>query len=147
MFLIVAMFRLSRVLGLCVQVGLWKVPGCDVILDLVGAGNFEKNIDALAVGGRLLLVGLPSGTKATINLAKVLHLPSQPVLLAVSPPTSKDVFPSRPSRTPNAEHVVGSYAWCQQIARKKRWTMLADGAGVDQASADHRQHVASAAQG
>ena len=47
------------------------VSGVDVILDLVGASNFEANISALTVEGRLLLVGLPSGSKAQINLAQV----------------------------------------------------------------------------
>ena len=49
------------------------VSGVDVILDLVGASNFEANISALTVEGRLLLVGLPSGSKAQINLAQVCH--------------------------------------------------------------------------
>lgn len=46
-------------------------PGVDVILDLVGAANFEKNLDALTVEGRLLPVGQPSGGKAEIDLTKV----------------------------------------------------------------------------
>lgn len=48
-----------------------KAPGVDVILDLVGASHFAKNIDSLSVEGRLLLVGLPSGAKAEINLGQV----------------------------------------------------------------------------
>ena len=51
--------------------GATKAPGVDVILDLVGASHFAKNIDCLSIEGRLLLVGLPSGIKAEINLAQV----------------------------------------------------------------------------
>lgn len=48
------------------------IRGVDVILDLVGASYFERNIASLGVGGRLLLVGLPSGSDATIHLDQVL---------------------------------------------------------------------------
>jgi NADPH:quinone reductase len=42
--------------------------GVDVILDLVGASYFEANLQSLAMKGRLILVGLTSGTKAEFNL-------------------------------------------------------------------------------
>ena len=44
----------------------------DVILDLVGASYFEENLKALAVKGRLMLVGLTSGAKAEFNLGMAL---------------------------------------------------------------------------
>lgn len=47
-------------------------PGVNVILDLVGASHFAGNIECLTIEGRLLLVGMPSGMKAEINLALVL---------------------------------------------------------------------------
>ena len=43
----------------------------NVILDLVGASHFPGNIECLTVEGKLLLVGVPSGTKAEANLALV----------------------------------------------------------------------------
>lgn len=43
--------------------------GVDVILDLVGAAYFRENLESLALKGRLLLVGLTSGTQANINLS------------------------------------------------------------------------------
>ena len=46
-------------------------PGVNVILDLVGASHFDGNLESLTVEGKLLLVGLPSGSKAEINLALV----------------------------------------------------------------------------
>ena len=47
--------------------------GVDVILDLVGGGYFAQNLDALAVKGRLILVGLTSGSKAEFDLGKTLQ--------------------------------------------------------------------------
>lgn len=57
-------------------------PGVNVILDLVGASHFGGNLESLAVEGKLLLVGQPSGSKAEINLALV-HLLATAVEMAV----------------------------------------------------------------
>ena len=42
-----------------------------MILDLVGASHFQGNIDCLTIEGRLLLVGMPGGSEAKINLGQV----------------------------------------------------------------------------
>lgn len=42
--------------------------GVNVILDLVGAAYFERNLYSLAMKGRLLLVGLTGGSKAEFDL-------------------------------------------------------------------------------
>ena len=47
--------------------------GADVILDSIGAGYLEQNIEALAPGGRLILIGLMKGSRAEIDLAPVLR--------------------------------------------------------------------------
>jgi putative PIG3 family NAD(P)H quinone oxidoreductase len=47
--------------------------GADVILDIVGGDYFERNLSALAFGGRLVHIGLMSGAKAQINLATVMQ--------------------------------------------------------------------------
>lgn len=44
----------------------------DVIVDFIGASYFEKNISILKSQGRLVCVGLMGGTKAEINLEKIL---------------------------------------------------------------------------
>lgn len=49
-------------------------PGVNVILDLVGASHFAGNLESLTIEGKLLLVGMPSGMKAEINLATVSEL-------------------------------------------------------------------------
>lgn len=46
--------------------------GVDVILDLVGGAYFEENLKSLARKGRLLLVGLTSGSTAQFNLGVAL---------------------------------------------------------------------------
>jgi NADPH2:quinone reductase len=40
----------------------------DVILELVGAPNFAENLNALAVGGRICVIGVSAGVKAELNL-------------------------------------------------------------------------------
>lgn len=47
--------------------------GADVILDLVGGAYLEENLDALALGGRLVVLGLLGGPGASLPLAKVLQ--------------------------------------------------------------------------
>jgi len=46
--------------------------GVDVILDLVGAKYLAANLETLALKGRLILVGLTSGTTAEIDLGMAL---------------------------------------------------------------------------
>lgn len=46
--------------------------GVDVVLDSIGAPYLEKNLAALTVGGRLVLIGLMGGAKAEINLGALL---------------------------------------------------------------------------
>jgi len=48
--------------------------GVDLILDIVGADYFEKNIAALAIDGRLVEIGMMGGaTKASVDLGDVLR--------------------------------------------------------------------------
>ncbi|WP_242910882.1 NAD(P)H-quinone oxidoreductase [Actinomadura terrae] len=44
----------------------------DVILDLIGAKYLARNVDALATGGRLMVIGLQGGAKAELNIGKLL---------------------------------------------------------------------------
>lgn len=47
--------------------------GVNLILDLVGASYFTENLRSMAVGGRLMLVGLTGGRKAEIDLGLALQ--------------------------------------------------------------------------
>jgi NADPH:quinone reductase-like Zn-dependent oxidoreductase len=46
--------------------------GADVILDIMGASYLSRNIDALAVGGRLTVIGLQGGRKGELDLGALL---------------------------------------------------------------------------
>ncbi|WP_090361855.1 NAD(P)H-quinone oxidoreductase [Mycolicibacterium fluoranthenivorans] len=46
--------------------------GAEVILDIMGAKYLDRNIDALADGGRLVVIGMQGGIKAELNLGKLL---------------------------------------------------------------------------
>jgi putative PIG3 family NAD(P)H quinone oxidoreductase len=46
--------------------------GVDVVLDNMGAKYLARNVDALAVGGRLVVIGMQGGTRAELDLGKLL---------------------------------------------------------------------------
>ena len=46
--------------------------GADVVLDNMGAKYLERNVDLLATEGRLVIIGMQGGTKAELNIGKLL---------------------------------------------------------------------------
>ncbi len=46
--------------------------GTDIILDHIGGAYLRQNLKALAVGGRLVIIGLMGGPKSEINLAPLM---------------------------------------------------------------------------
>lgn len=46
--------------------------GANVILDVIGAKYLDRNLDALATGGRLVIIGLQGGRTGELNLGKLL---------------------------------------------------------------------------
>ncbi|NJP43068.1 NAD(P)H-quinone oxidoreductase [Actinacidiphila epipremni] len=46
--------------------------GADVILDVMGAKYLERNIEALAFNGRLVVIGMQGGVKAELDLARLM---------------------------------------------------------------------------
>ncbi len=50
----------------------WAPQGADVILDVIGGSELERNVDALAVRGRILQVGVMGSQQATFSLGKLL---------------------------------------------------------------------------
>jgi putative PIG3 family NAD(P)H quinone oxidoreductase len=47
--------------------------GVDVVLDNIGAAYLDRNIDALATEGRLVVIGMQGGVKGELNLGKLLR--------------------------------------------------------------------------
>jgi len=47
--------------------------GVDVVLDMVGGDYFPRNMDALAMDGRLVSIAVLSGVKATINILTMMQ--------------------------------------------------------------------------
>ena len=46
--------------------------GADVILDIIGAAYLDRNIDALAKDGRVIVIGMQGGVKGELNLGKLI---------------------------------------------------------------------------
>ncbi len=46
--------------------------GADVILDIMGASYLERNLQSLATGGRLVIIGLQGGRTAEVDLGAML---------------------------------------------------------------------------
>jgi putative PIG3 family NAD(P)H quinone oxidoreductase len=51
---------------------LTQAGGADVILDNMGAAYLERNVKALADEGRLVIIGMQGGTKAELDIARLL---------------------------------------------------------------------------
>ncbi|MHB8531649.1 MAG: zinc-binding dehydrogenase [Solirubrobacteraceae bacterium] len=73
---VTATVREERLRGLVAELGATAIP-CedfagrgpfDVILELVGAANMAENLQALASGGRIAVIGVSAGAKSELNL-------------------------------------------------------------------------------
>jgi putative PIG3 family NAD(P)H quinone oxidoreductase len=105
--------------------------GADVILDIMGAAYLDRNIDALAPDGRLVIIGMQGGIKGELNIAKLLGKRAGVIATALR---------SRPVSGP------GSKAEIVTEVVANVWPMIADGAvrpiigaefGIEQAGAAH----------
>ncbi|KQY07282.1 NAD(P)H-quinone oxidoreductase [Mycobacterium sp. Root135] len=106
--------------------------GADVILDLLGASYLDRNIDAVAPDGRIIVIGFQGGLKAELNFGK---------LMAKRAGVISTALRSRPLDGPSGKSaIVASVV-------ENVWPMVADGRvrpiigaelPVEQASDAHR---------
>ncbi|MFH9981504.1 NAD(P)H-quinone oxidoreductase [Streptomyces sp. NPDC017179] len=83
--------------------------GADVILDNMGAKYLDRNVQALAVNGRLAIIGLQGGTKGELNLG---------ILLSKRAAISATSLRARP---------LGEKAAIVAAVREHVWPLFTDG--------------------
>jgi putative PIG3 family NAD(P)H quinone oxidoreductase len=86
--------------------------GADVILDNMGAKGLAANVEALAPDGRLLVIGMQGGTKAELDLNKLLRKRASITAMSLR---------GRPVEGPHGKGRVVTGV------REQVWPMLADG--------------------
>lgn len=86
--------------------------GADVILDIMGAAYLDRNLDALASDGQLIVIGLQGGTKGELNLGKLISKRARVIGTALR---------GRPVSGPNGKSVI------VEAVVKSVWHMIADG--------------------
>lgn len=86
--------------------------GADVILDIMGAVYLDRNIDALANDGRLIVIGMQGGVKGELNLGKLIGKRAQVIGTALR---------GRPVEGPHGKGAVVA------AVTDKVWPMLGDG--------------------
>jgi NADPH2:quinone reductase len=86
--------------------------GADVIFDIMGAAYLDRNIDALATEGQLVIIGMQGGIKGELNIAKLLSKRAHVIGTTLR---------GRPTNGPNSKSEVVA------AVRKAVWPMIADG--------------------
>jgi putative PIG3 family NAD(P)H quinone oxidoreductase len=86
--------------------------GADVILDIMGAAYLDRNIDALATDGQLVIIGMQGGIKGELNIGK---------LLAKRARVIGTTLRARPVTGPNSKTEI------VQAVTARVWPMIAEG--------------------
>lgn len=86
--------------------------GANVILDIMGAAYLDRNIDALASDGQLVIIGMQGGVKGELNIGK---------LLAKRARVIGTTLRGRPVTGPNSKSDI------VQAVTASVWPMVADG--------------------
>jgi NADPH2:quinone reductase len=89
-----------------------EAGGADVIFDIIGASYLDRNIDALATDGQLVIIGMQGGIKGELNIGKLLGKRARVIgtTLRARPVTGPN------SKTEIVQAVIGSV-----------WPMIAEG--------------------
>ncbi|MBS42499.1 MAG: NADPH:quinone oxidoreductase [Nocardioides sp.] len=86
--------------------------GADVVLDNMGAKYLQRNVDVLADGGRLVVIGMQGGVKAELNLASMLNKRASVAATSL--------------RGRKVEGPMGKAAICASVVEHV-WPLVADG--------------------
>ncbi len=86
------------------------VGGADVVLDNMGAAYLQRNVDALALDGRIQVIGMQGGTKGELNLAVLMSKRGQVR-----------------ATTLRARHAAEKAEICARVAAEA-WPLVASGA-------------------
>lgn len=86
--------------------------GANVILDIMGAAYLDRNIDALASDGQLVIIGMQGGVKGDLNIGK---------LLAKRARVIGTTLRGRPATGPNSKSDI------VRAVTASVWPMIADG--------------------
>lgn len=98
-----------------------EYPGADIILDVMGASYLERNVEALAEDGHLVIIGMQGGVKTEVNLG---------VLVSKRGSIHATNLRRRP------EHGHGSKAEIISELRRHLWPLISDGTVVPVVSAE-----------
>ena len=86
--------------------------GADVILDIMGASYLDRNIDALASDGQLIVIGMQGGVTGELNLGKLVGKRARVIGTALR---------GRPVTGPNGKSAI------VEAVTTSVWPMIADG--------------------
>src|ERR1700739_1694597 len=109
--------------------------GADVIFDIMGASYLDRNIDALASDGQLIIIGMQGGVQGELNIGK---------LVAKRARVIGTTLRGRPVSGPNSKTEIA------QAVTASVWALIADGRvreiigarmPIQQAGAAHQELV------
>ena len=115
--------------------------GADVILDIMGAAYLDRNIDALATDGQLVIIGMQGGVEGELNIGKLLMKRARVIGTTLR---------ARPVTGPNSKTEI------VQAVTTSVWPMIAEGRvrpiigarmPIQQAGDAHQRLVASTVTG
>ena len=118
-----------------------ETDGADVIFDIMGAAYLDRNIDALATDGQLVIIGMQGGVKGELNLGKLLMKRARVIGTTLR---------ARPVSGPNSKGEI------VRAVAASVWPMVADGRvrpiigarlPVQQAAEAHQRLVAGKVSG
>jgi len=89
-----------------------ETGGADVIFDIMGASYLDRNIDALATDGRLVIIGMQGGAQGELNIGKLLMKRARIIGTTLR---------GRPVSGPNSKSEI------VQAVTASVWPMIADG--------------------